>query len=44
MDLKINILTELSQRKKCCMISLLCGILKNDTGELVYQAELNLQT
>ena len=26
------------------MISLLCGIKKNDTGEFVYQAELDLQT
>ena len=41
MDLEMVILSEISQKKsgKYHMISLICGILKNDTNELIYETE-----
>ena len=42
-DLEIIILTEVSQRKTNIMASLICGILKNDTNELLYKTEINSQ-
>ena len=38
-DLEIIILSEVSQieKDKYHMISLICGILKNDTNELIYK-------
>ena len=37
-DLKINILSEVSQRKtNINMISLICGIKKNYTNEFIYK-------
>ena len=45
MDLEIIILSEVSRRKtNYHMILLICGILKNDTNELIYKAEIDLQT
>ena len=46
MDLEIIILSEVSQREKdkYPMISLICGILKNDTNELIYIIATVLQT
>ena len=46
MDLDIIILSEVSQteKDKDHVISLICGILKNDTNELVYKTETYLQT
>ena len=41
MDLEIIILTEVSQRKTNIMASLICGILKNDTNELIDKTEIN---
>ena len=43
MDLEIIILSEVSQIK-IYMILLICGIYKNDTNELIYETEINLQT
>ena len=43
-DLEIIILTEVSQRKTNIMASLICGILKNDTNELIDKTEINSQT
>ena len=45
MDLEI-ILSEVSQTVKDTyhMISLICGILKNDTNELIYKTETDSQT
>ena len=42
MDLEIIILSEVSQTEedKYHMISLICGILKNDTNELIYKTEI----
>ena len=40
-DLEIIILTEVSQRKTNIMASLICGILKNDTNELIDKTEIN---
>ena len=39
MDLEIIILSEVSQteKDKYRIISLICGILKNDTNELIYK-------
>ena len=39
MDLEIIILSEISltEKNKCHMISLICGILKNDTNQLIYK-------
>ena len=45
-DLEIIILSEVNQTKKdkCHMISLICGIyFFNDTNELIYEIETNLQ-
>ena len=39
--LEIIILNEVSQRKTNIMASLICGILKNDTNELIYKTEIN---
>ena len=39
MDLEIIILSEVVRVVKYYMISLICGILKNDTNELVYKTE-----
>ena len=44
MDLEIIILGEVSQTKTYHMISLICGILKNDTNELIYNTERDSQT
>ena len=46
MDLEIIILSEVSQTEKDWyhMISLICGILKNDTNELIYKTETNSKT
>ena len=50
MDLEIFILSEVSQkekdwvRKKYCMVLFICGILKNDTNELIYKTEIDSQT
>ena len=43
MDLEITILSKVSQteKDKYHMISLLCGILKNDTNELIYKTEID---
>ena len=45
MDLEIVILSEVSQieKDKYHMISLICGILKNDTNELIYKTETDSQ-
>ena len=43
-DLKITILSEVRQTDKYHMISLICGILKNDTNELIYKTERDSQT
>ena len=45
MDLEIAILSEVSQTKKdkYHMISLICGIFKKGTNELIYKTELELQ-
>ena len=46
MDLEMIILSEVSytEEDKYHMISLICGILKNDTNELIYKTEINSQT
>ena len=46
MDLEIIILSEVSQteKDKYHMISLICGIQKNDTNELIYRTEIDPQT
>ena len=45
MDLEIIILSEVSrtQKDKYHMISLICGILKNYTNELIYKTEIESQ-
>ena len=45
MDLEIIILSEVSQteKDKYHMVSLTCGILKNDTNELIYKTERDAQ-
>ena len=45
-DLEIIILSEVSQteKDKYHMISLICGILKNDTDELICKTEIDSQT
>ena len=45
MDLEILILSEISQREKdkYHIISLICGILKNGTNELIYKTEIESQ-
>ena len=42
MDLQMIILSEVSQteKDKCLMISLICGIQKNHTSQLIYKTEL----
>ena len=46
MDLKITILTEVSQteKDKYLMISLICGIFLSDTNELIYKTNTYSQT
>ena len=46
MDLEIIILSGVSQKDKdkYHMISLICGIQKNDTNELIYKTETDSQT
>ena len=46
MDLVIIILSEVGQTKKdkYHMISLLCGLLKNDRNEFIYRTEMDSQT
>ena len=46
MDIEIIILSEVSQaeKDKYHMISLINGILKNDTNELIYKTEIDSQT
>ena len=46
LDLEIIILSEVSQteKDKYHMISLICGSKKNDTNELSYKTETDLQT
>ena len=46
MDLEIIILSEVSQteKDKYHMISLTCGIYKNDTNELIYKTERDTQS
>ena len=46
MDLEIIILSEVSQieKNKYHMISVTCGIPKNDTNELIYKTETDTQT
>ena len=46
MDLEIIILSEVSQteKDKYHTISLIGGILKNDTNELIYKTEIDSQT
>ena len=46
MDLEIIILSEVSQpeKDKNHMISLICGILKNDINELICKIEIDSQT
>ena len=45
-DLEIFILSEVSQKEKDknCMVLFICGILKNDTNELIYKTEIHSQT
>ena len=45
MDLEIIILSELNQleKDKYHMISLVCGILKNDTNEFTYKTKIDSQ-
>ena len=44
MDLKIIILNKVSQKEKdkCHMMSLICGILKNNTNKLIIKTEIDL--
>ena len=44
MDLEIIILSEVNQKEKYHMISLIRGIFKNDTNELIYKTEIYSQT
>ena len=46
MDLEIIILSEVSQteKDKYHMVSLISGIFKNDTNELIYKTEIGSQT
>ena len=46
MDLEVIILSEEGQteKDKYPMTSLICGILKNDTNELIYKTEVDSQT
>ena len=46
MELEIIILSEVSQTEKgkYHIISLICGIYKNDTNELIYRTEVDSQT
>ena len=45
MDLKTVIQSEVSQKEKnkYCIISLICGIQKNDTDELICKTEIETQ-
>ena len=45
MDLEMIILSEVSQTEidKYHMMSLICGILKNDTNELIYKTDSQTQ-
>ena len=44
MGLEIIILSEVHQRKKYHMVSLICGILKKDTSEHFYKTETDSHT
>ena len=45
MDLEIIILNEVNQTEKDkYMISLICGIFKNDRNQLIYKTEIESQT
>ena len=44
MDIEIIIVSEVRQRNTNVMISLICGILKNDTNEPIYKTEKDSQT
>ena len=45
MDLEIITISEVSQTEKDkYMKSLICGIQKNDTNELIYKTEIDSQT
>ena len=44
MDLEIIILSEVSQIMTNIMISLICGVYKDDTNELIYKIEIDPQT
>ena len=46
MDLEIIILSQVSQteKDKYRTISLICGVLKNNTHELIYKTETDSQT
>ena len=46
MDLEMIIISEVSQteKDKHHMISIICGLLKNDTNELIYKTETDSQT
>ena len=46
MEVEIAILSEANQKEKGTnhMLSLICGILKNDTNELIYETETGSQT
>ena len=41
--MKVNILSELSQIKINIMLSIICGIFKNDANELIYRTETDSQ-
>ena len=42
MDLETLLLSEISQTEKDkYMVSLICGILKNDTNELIYKTQIH---
>ena len=44
MELEVIILSEVSQKDKYRIISLICGILKCDTNERIYKTKTDSQT
>ena len=44
MELEVIILSEVSQKDKYRIISLICGILKRDTNERIYKTKTDSQT
>ena len=42
MDLEIIILNEANQKEKDKQKSLICGLFKNDTNQLIYKTETDL--